>query len=459
MTSFLLHIVVLLSISPVFILNFECLAQGLTTEDCTADDPSTCLNDRIGTNLGKDDDAVDDGVDCQDDHQNCFVWASVGECDANPVYMLRSCRRSCKHCPDQAEELAAILAAEEKKNKVYTKEELAVGADMGEPQSVEEESMFHVSEREIIARIDASREFIRDSDLDDDLIDICLNAHEKCVAWAVAGECEKNKKYMITNCAPACMTCDQLTIESRCPVDPDAKAAWESGDLNTMFERLTSEEITAKYNVTILSEPPEPWVVIIDDVVSEVECKRLIELGNSEEYKRSEDVGAKKPDGTYGSKVSTGRTSSNAWCTSDCFKDPIAARASQKISDLTMINEINSEYLQLLKYEPGQFYEDHHDYIEHNRERQQGVRILTAYLYLNDVEAGGGTRFTGLDLTVMPKRGRALFWPSVLNDKPHEKDHRTNHQALPVEAGIKFGANGWFHQFDFKGPYDNGCTS
>jgi hypothetical protein len=73
--------------------------------------------------------------------------------------------------------------------------------------------------------------------------------------------------------------------------------------------------------------------------------------------------------------------------------------------------------------------QDHHDYILHNRDRQQGVRILTAYLYLNDVEAGGGTKFTDLDLTVMPKLGRALFWPSVFNDKPHEKDKRTNHQG------------------------------
>jgi prolyl 4-hydroxylase len=73
--------------------------------------------------------------------------------------------------------------------------------------------------------------------------------------------------------------------------------------------------------------------------------------------------------------------------------------------------------------------QDHHDYILHNFDRQQGVRILTAYLYLNDVEAGGGTKFTDLDLTVMPKLGRALFWPSVFNDKPHEKDGRTNHQG------------------------------
>ena len=67
---------------------------------------------------------------------------------------------------------------------------------------------------------------------------------------------------------------------------------------------------------------------------------------------------------------------------------------------------------------------------------------MTLYLYLNDVEAGGGTNFDKLDITVMPKRGRALLWPSVLDSSPDDKDERTTHQALPVEAGVKYGANG-----------------
>ncbi len=89
--------------------------------------------------------------------------------------------------------------------------------------------------------------------------------------------------------------------------------------------------------------------------------------------------------------------------------------------------------------------------------RQQGVRILTLYLYLNDVEAGGGTNFDKLGITVMPKRGRALLWPSVLDANPDNKDGRTTHQALSVEKGIKYGANAWFHQRDFKTPNLQGC--
>lgn len=350
----LLHAVVLLSIGTISLLNFgECLALEQKIEgSCTNEDPSTCGNDQIVTDtdtpeeVNADDD--DNDNDCQDEHTKCSEWSRIGECDENPGYMLEYCSRSCKQCPDQAEELAAILAEKVKKVKVYTKEELMIGEDMGEPQSLEAPE-FHVSEKETTARIDASRLYLQDSDFDDDLIEICLNKHEKCFAWAVAGECEKNKKYMISSCAPACMTCDKLTVESRCPIDPDAKAAWESGSLNAMFERLTSEPIITQYNVTILSSPPEPWVVIVDGVVTEEESKRFIELGDVEGFERSQDVGAKNPDGTYGSIVSTGRTSTNAWCNEKCHDDPVAVNVQKRLSYLTMINETNSEYLQLLK--------------------------------------------------------------------------------------------------------------
>jgi hypothetical protein len=74
-----------------------------------------------------------------------------------------------------------------------------------------------------------------------------------------------------------------------------------------------------------------------------------------------------------------------------------------------------------------------------------GPRIVTVYIYLNDVHGGGGTHFEKLDLTVMPKRGRVVIWPSVYDHDVNEKDWRTMHEALPVEAGIKYGANAWFH--------------
>jgi len=99
----------------------------------------------------------------------------------------------------------------------------------------------------------------------------------------------------------------------------------------------------------------------------------------------------------------------------------------------------------------------HNDWIERHRDRSEGVRILTVFFYLNGVEAGGGTRFPELDLTMQPVKGSCLIWPSVLNEDPDAKDSRTDHQALPVEKGIKFGANAWIHQRDYKTPHHQNC--
>jgi len=78
-------------------------------------------------------------------------------------------------------------------------------------------------------------------------------------------------------------------------------------------------------------------------------------------------------------------------------------------------------------------------------------------LYLSDVEAGGGTDFPDLGITVMPKKGRAVLWPSVYNAQPLYEDSRMMHQALPVVAGTKFGANVWVHMYDYLGPLAHGC--
>ena len=63
---------------------------------------------------------------------------------------------------------------------------------------------------------------------------------------------------------------------------------------------------------------------------------------------------------------------------------------------------------------------------------------MTAFLYLNDVEEGGGTHFNNLGITVQPKTGRAVLWPSVTDHDPDAKEYRTDHEALPVIKGVKY---------------------
>ena len=103
----------------------------------------------------------------------------------------------------------------------------------------------------------------------------------------------------------------------------------------------------------------------------------------------------------------------------------------------------------MLKYEPGQFYREHHD---QNAPRLSawGPRLYTFFMYLSDVDEGGQTRFTRINVTVPPKKGTAILWPSVKSDDPYALDGRTYHEAMPVVLGVKYSANFWLHMFEFQ---------
>ena len=199
-----------------------------------------------------------------------------------------------------------------------------------------------------------------------------------------------------------------------------------------------------------------PWIVSLDNVVTQEEALRLIELGALEGYERSDDWGEYLEDGTYETYYHDGRTSYHAWCY-ECGDDPLAQGVLDRIAGITGIADDHYEYLQLLRYEEGQFYETHHDFDDVDLSRQQGVRIMTVFIYLNDVEEGGGTHFPALDITFTPKRGSVVIWPNVLDENPHEWDERTEHQALPVIKGTKYAANAWIHQRDIRAAMEKNC--
>jgi prolyl 4-hydroxylase len=186
---------------------------------------------------------------------------------------------------------------------------------------------------------------------------------------------------------------------------------------------------------------------MLDNFLNSAEALTLIDLGATIGYDRSTDVGKVEEDGSFSKLVSYARTSTNAWCnTADCLSDPVVEAVRERMENLTGIPMVNSEPLQLLRYVPGQHYDLHHDYVSNEVSRRQGVRIQTIFLYLNEVAEGGQTDFPRLHLSVTPKLGRALIWPSVLNEFPNKVDQRTEHRANRVMAGIKYGANAWIHQ-------------
>ena len=114
--------------------------------------------------------------------------------------------------------------------------------------------------------------------------------------------------------------------------------------------------------------------------------------------------------------------------------------------------------LQVLRYQPGQFYREHHDQ-NSPRYSAWGPRLYTFFMYLSDVESGGETRFTKLNISVTPRKGAAILWPSVLSHDPWTMEQLTYHEAVAVTAGEKYAANFWIHMFEFQKMLQNGCDN
>jgi len=429
---------------------------ALSADNDNDDDDEQLYPARTRTEV---DSSEDEYPDCQDLSDECTLFVDAGHCDAiegTPEWMYVNCARSCELCGKG--EIADLLAHAMK----LRNDDLAISR-WGEEQSIEES---RIGEYNVLLK-EIERYMLEEVNVEDKYKKIkkqCQNRHPDCTFWALEGECEANPDYMLLKCAPSCKTCHMIDFNFRCPMPENIPEidAWKPGDLDKMFERIVA---TIPYvNIHSRPSPVEsedgPWVITIDQFLSDEECERLIELGYAQGYERSADVGKMNFDGTFESSVNDGRTSTNAWCVDDCVNDQQTQIVLEKIENLTGISDMYSENLQLLRYEPGQYYNTHHDYIPQDIERPQGVRILTVFLYLNEPEAGGGTNFPDLfgGLTVYPKKGTVLLWPSVLNDDPNAWDERTMHQALPVEKGLKYGANAWVHQRDFKAPNDIGCS-
>lgn len=268
----------------------------------------------------------DDESSCIDEHESCNAWAEKGECKKNPKYMLKSCRKSCLVCGK-------------------------IEVDMGVSQS-----KVPGLKEEIQQRIDSAREYMI-SDFGRDpkkkrLLNLCKNKHSDCALWAVQGECEANPSYMTTNCAPVCHTCDQLDMSARCPINDTLLEtnAWKPGDVNAFFTNLTTLPEYKQYDPQILSSPEMsngPWVVTLDNVLTEEEAQRIIALGTHRGFEQSYAGGQVQPDGSYKRGYSEVRTSSNTWCEKECFHDPTVKQVISRITNITQVPEQNSEFLQV----------------------------------------------------------------------------------------------------------------
>jgi len=79
-------------------------------------------------------------------------------------------------------------------------------------------------------------------------------------------------------------------------------------------------------------------------------------------------------------------------------------------------------------------------------------RILSMFVYLNDVEMGGETVFPKLKLCIKPQSGKALLWCNVFPENTNIGDSRLMHKAKTVLGEndvFKIGMNIWVTDSNF----------
>ena len=91
--------------------------------------------------------------------------------------------------------------------------------------------------------------------------------------------------------------------------------------------------------------------------------------------------------------------------------DPLCEKIKNKVSELLAIPIENFEGLQVQKYEKGQQFLPHHDYIQ----GFENQRIKTFIIYLNRLtkKDGGCTCFTHYNYKIRPRTGMAICFDNV----------------------------------------------
>lgn len=130
--------------------------------------------------------------------------------------------------------------------------------------------------------------------------------------------------------------------------------------------------------------------------------------------------------------------------------DPVIAALDTKFANLSGIAPAYGEPVQGQRYEEGQEFKPHTDYFEPQGTDFQrycsiaGQRTWTFMIYLNDVAAGGATRFREIGKTIQPERGKLLAWNNRLGDGT--PNPATIHHGMKVRKGVKYVITRWYRE-------------
>lgn len=193
----------------------------------------------------------------------------------------------------------------------------------------------------------------------------------------------------------------------------------------------------------------DPPILLVDEFFARDECEDIIEKLEATGRMAASTIGA---GNLYGDNASSNRRTSSSVLIDDeimneypdikAFAESLQAKAFALLTKgaardpepwgrpgrAMLHRQWAFEGMQAAVYKKGQHFLEHEDaFPAALADENRFQRHATVLLYLNDVENGGETTFTHLDVSVKPRAGSVLiFFPAFSNS---EADHRTLHIA------------------------------
>ena len=129
---------------------------------------------------------------------------------------------------------------------------------------------------------------------------------------------------------------------------------------------------------------------------------------------------------------------------------PVVEALEALLFALNGIDPAHGEPVQGQRYAAGQEFKPHCDYFNPGGQDWDrytsvaGQRTWTFMIYLNTVDAGGGTRFKCIGKTIQPETGKLVCWN---NRRPDASvNPNTLHHGMKVRLGTKYVITKWYRE-------------
>mmetsp|Transcript_27958 Transcript_27958/g.80087 ORF Transcript_27958/g.80087 Transcript_27958/m.80087 type:complete len:480 (-) Transcript_27958:464-1903(-) len=190
----------------------------------------------------------------------------------------------------------------------------------------------------------------------------------------------------------------------------------------------------------------DPKMLLVPGFLTEMECEHLRQLaeghftrslvGTKDTADGGDASGAPGRASVNGVYAKTAQTRTSTSCMLRPAQSGIVERIEHRVAALAGLPVEQLERLVVVRYAPGEHFNEHHD---------GKFRPRTVFVYLNELPEGDGgdTFFPHLGLSFVPRAGCAVMWPNARPDG--KEDSRMVHAGRAPKTAVKYGFNCFFN--------------